>query len=153
MLYNDFTVREALLQADLFGACDGLIPARSTSASPAGETSSPRRRVTMARSGPRSSVRRSSGPASARADRPGGPPQHERPVRCGVRRVHPDSVSGEEEMTRSAALALLLPALAVAAPVPKAKTPEVDVRDADGKVLLAADDLASYDWATHTLTL
>lgn len=48
MLYNYFTVREALLQADLFGACEGLIPARSTSASPARETSLPRRRVTTA---------------------------------------------------------------------------------------------------------
>lgn len=40
-----------------------------------------------------------------------------------------------------------------AAPVPKDKPPEVDIRDADGKVLLAAADLLSYDWDTHTLTL
>jgi hypothetical protein len=56
-------------------------------------------------------------------------------------------------MNRSAALALLVPALAMAAPVPKAKAPEIDIRDPDGKVLLAADDLVSYDWGTHTLTL
>lgn len=56
-------------------------------------------------------------------------------------------------MTRTALLALLLAAVAAAAPVPKAKAPQVDVRDPDGKVLLAADDLVSYDWATHTMTL
>ena len=50
-------------------------------------------------------------------------------------------------------LTVVSPLFALAAPVPKAKTPEVDVRDPDGKVLLAADDLVSYDWATHTLTL
>lgn len=48
---------------------------------------------------------------------------------------------------------LLLPALALAAPVPKGPVPVIDVRDPDGKVLLAADDLASYDWGTHTLAL
>jgi hypothetical protein len=50
-------------------------------------------------------------------------------------------------------LLLLLPALALAAPVPKAKAPQIDIRDPDGKVLLAADELVSYDWGTHTLTL
>jgi hypothetical protein len=28
-----------------------------------------------------------------------------------------------------------------------------DLRDGDGKVLVAADEIAAYDWATHTLTL
>ena len=32
-------------------------------------------------------------------------------------------------------------------------TPVIDIRDPDGKVLLAADDQVSYDWATHTMTL
>lgn len=40
-----------------------------------------------------------------------------------------------------------------AAPVPKDKVPVVDLRDPDGKVLLAADDLVGYDWGTHTMTL
>lgn len=31
--------------------------------------------------------------------------------------------------------------------------PEVDLRSEDGEVLLAADKIRSYDWATHTLTL
>src|SRR5262245_24930730 len=31
--------------------------------------------------------------------------------------------------------------------------PEVDVRSEDGKVLIAADQIRSYEWATHTLTL
>jgi RNA polymerase sigma factor (sigma-70 family) len=30
---------------------------------------------------------------------------------------------------------------------------EVDIRSEDGKVLIAADQIRSYDWATHTLTL
>jgi hypothetical protein len=32
-------------------------------------------------------------------------------------------------------------------------SPEVDVRAEEGKVLIAADQIRSYDWATHTLTL
>jgi hypothetical protein len=32
-------------------------------------------------------------------------------------------------------------------------TPAVDIRSGDGKVLIAADRIRSYDWATHTLTL
>jgi hypothetical protein len=32
-------------------------------------------------------------------------------------------------------------------------TPVFDIRDADGKVLIAAEQIQSYDWATHTLTL
>src|SRR5215831_7912936 len=43
----------------------------------------------------------------------------------------------------------LCPALSVAAD----PRPEVDVRAEDGKVLIAADQIRSYDWATHTLTL
>jgi hypothetical protein len=31
--------------------------------------------------------------------------------------------------------------------------PEFDIRSEDGKVLIAADQIHSYDWATHTLTL
>jgi hypothetical protein len=30
---------------------------------------------------------------------------------------------------------------------------ELDIRSDDGKVLIAADQIRSYDWATHTLTL
>jgi hypothetical protein len=30
---------------------------------------------------------------------------------------------------------------------------EVDIRSADGKVLIAADQIRSYEWATHTLSL
>ncbi len=30
---------------------------------------------------------------------------------------------------------------------------EIDIRDEDGKVLIAADQIRSYEWATHTLTL
>lgn len=52
-----------------------------------------------------------------------------------------------------ASLLLAFPVAVFAAPVPKEKVPVVDVRDADGKVLLAADALTGYDWATHTLTL
>jgi hypothetical protein len=40
-----------------------------------------------------------------------------------------------------------------AAPVPKTKAPDVDIRDAGGKVILTADDIVGYDWDTHTLTL
>lgn len=40
-----------------------------------------------------------------------------------------------------------------AAPVPKEKAPEVDIRDPDGKVILTADDITAYDWETHTLTM
>ena len=29
----------------------------------------------------------------------------------------------------------------------------VDIRDADGKVLVSADEITAYDWATHTLDL
>lgn len=50
-------------------------------------------------------------------------------------------------------LALVLVMPAVAAPVPKGKPPVIDIRDPDGKVLLAADDLVGYEWETHTLTL
>ena len=32
-------------------------------------------------------------------------------------------------------------------------TPGVDIRSEDGKVLVAADQINSYEWATHTLTL
>ena len=52
--------------------------------------------------------------------------------------------------------ALLLLAVAphvFAAPVPKGTVPVIDLRDADGKVLLAADDLERYDWDTHTLAV
>ena len=44
-------------------------------------------------------------------------------------------------------------AVVSAAPVPKPKAPEVDLRDPDGKVILTADDITGYDWDTHTLTL
>lgn len=30
---------------------------------------------------------------------------------------------------------------------------DVDIRDADGRVLVSADEIAAYDWATHTLDL
>jgi hypothetical protein len=40
-----------------------------------------------------------------------------------------------------------------AAPVPKAKAPEVDIRDPDGKVVVTADEITGYDWDTHTLAL
>jgi hypothetical protein len=39
----------------------------------------------------------------------------------------------------------LVPAASVAA--------DLDIRSDDGKVLIAADQIRSYDWATHTLTL
>lgn len=43
------------------------------------------------------------------------------------------------------------PAFPVAAAEP---APEVDIRSSeDGEVLIAADQIRSYDWATHTLTL
>jgi hypothetical protein len=32
-------------------------------------------------------------------------------------------------------------------------TPEIDIRSADGKVVIAADQIRSYEWATHILTL
>jgi hypothetical protein len=44
---------------------------------------------------------------------------------------------------------VLCPALSFAGD-PK---PEVDIRSADGKVIIAADQIRSYDWAEHTLTL
>src|SRR5438093_3183433 len=31
--------------------------------------------------------------------------------------------------------------------------PEVEIRSEDGKVVIAAEQIRSYDWATHTLTL
>jgi hypothetical protein len=31
--------------------------------------------------------------------------------------------------------------------------PEVDIRSSDGKVIIAAEQIRSYDWETHTLTL
>jgi hypothetical protein len=43
----------------------------------------------------------------------------------------------------------LCPATSVAAD----PTPEVDIRSGDGKVLIAADQIRSYEWTTHTLTL
>jgi hypothetical protein len=43
----------------------------------------------------------------------------------------------------------LWPATSVAAD----PTPEVEIRSGDGKVLIAADQIRSYEWATHTLTL
>jgi hypothetical protein len=39
------------------------------------------------------------------------------------------------------------------APAVAADPPVVDIRSDDGKVLIAADQIRSYDWATHTLTL
>lgn len=47
----------------------------------------------------------------------------------------------------------LLPAALFAAPVPKDKVPAVDLRDEDGKVVIAADQITVYNWDTHTLTL
>ena len=43
--------------------------------------------------------------------------------------------------------------LVLAAPVPKAKAAGVDLRDADGAVLVSAADITHYDWDTHTLTV
>jgi hypothetical protein len=50
------------------------------------------------------------------------------------------------------AILLSLPALAAPVPADKGK-PIVDIRDGDDKVILAADDIVSYDWKTHTLTV
>src|SRR2546421_7872929 len=41
------------------------------------------------------------------------------------------------------------PALSVAA----GPAPAVDIRSEDGKVFIAADQIRSYEWTTHTLTL
>jgi RNA polymerase sigma factor (sigma-70 family) len=45
------------------------------------------------------------------------------------------------------------PAALDAGPGQPGPASEVDIRSEDGKVLIAADQIRSYDWATHTLTL
>lgn len=52
--------------------------------------------------------------------------------------------------TAATTLASLLVAAAVTAAAP---APVVDIRGADGKILVAASQIQKYDWKTHTLTL
>lgn len=59
-------------------------------------------------------------------------------------------------MTRIKLLHLLLGCAFLIAPqtlMSADPVPEVDIRSEDGKVLLPADKIHSYDWTTHTLTL
>lgn len=50
-------------------------------------------------------------------------------------------------------LAAAIGLLGVAAGSGGAAAPAVDIRDQNGKILIAADQIQSYDWKTHTLTL
>ena len=49
-------------------------------------------------------------------------------------------------------VALCLPTLFLATPL-AAQNATFDIRFADGKIAISADQIRSYDWATHTLTL
>lgn len=53
-------------------------------------------------------------------------------------------------------VALVVACFFALSPVPSVAAdpkPEVDIRSEDGRVVIAADQIRSYDWATHTLTL
>jgi len=60
-----------------------------------------------------------------------------------------------DKMPRRAVIwvvALCLPTLFLATPL-AAQNATFDIRFTDGKVAISADQIRSYDWATHTLTL
>src|SRR5262245_1988278 len=56
------------------------------------------------------------------------------------------------EMTM-AGLQLLFLSCLTAGAAPPAPATGVDIRSDDGTVLIAADQIRSYDWPTHTMTL
>jgi len=60
------------------------------------------------------------------------------------------------QITRRAVIALAAAAFGsycAAASLAAPPRPSVDIRSSDGRVLVAADQIRSYEWATHTLTL